>query len=267
MECHEIEELLHFYLADELTLSEKLEVQEHLDACAACRASLDLERQITRNLRVLRDGQSAPPPLRSRLAALLDVELSVRKEHRAPGRVWGRRRGLAFAAIVMLALSALVVALEWRSSDPTSLVRHVVAEHRALLSSKTVPDVIAADAAFVRAKLQEQLDFSFGLPRFLNLRATTLGGRVCFVTSAKGAHVLYDIEGHLVSYYVLKPPGVSLSGFTRTVIDGRVVFVASQDGVQVLLWREGEVYCALVADFPLSRLLALAQSVLRSGLA
>src|SRR2546427_257218 len=45
LNCHEITTLLHAYVDEELSLSQTLEVERHLEACAACaRADADLRK-------------------------------------------------------------------------------------------------------------------------------------------------------------------------------------------------------------------------------
>ncbi|MEZ4389164.1 MAG: zf-HC2 domain-containing protein [Candidatus Krumholzibacteriia bacterium] len=104
--CNHIESLFTEYVSDELTPLERAIVDDHLAACAACRAELALAREVADGLASLPDV-ACPDRVARDILAAVDAEAAGRL---APGRrghaAWWRTAGLAgtLAAAVLLAV-------------------------------------------------------------------------------------------------------------------------------------------------------------------
>ncbi|HVF54856.1 MAG TPA: anti-sigma factor [Pyrinomonadaceae bacterium] len=77
MKCEESQRAFSPYLDGELTLDERLAMDEHLDVCPVCRQQLDESRLILRHLSLV--ARPAPP---ARLAASISEALSIEREAR-----------------------------------------------------------------------------------------------------------------------------------------------------------------------------------------
>lgn len=118
MSCKEKGQLLHAYVDGELELAAALELEDHLQSCAACRASLARLDALRAALRRHVEADGAPASLRERLQA--------RFAPRAPRPSW--RWGLALAApgLASLALAGwLAWSLPRTPTPPTRVVYHI----------------------------------------------------------------------------------------------------------------------------------------------
>ena len=87
MRCSDIEELLSAYADDELPFTQKDFVEEHLAACADCRATLEDYRLIRRQLTSLRE---TPAPAKQRQPGFFNEE---------PGRMAAFHRPIRYPRI------------------------------------------------------------------------------------------------------------------------------------------------------------------------
>lgn len=103
MTCQEIELLLSVYIDDELTVEEQTQVEDHLSACAACRALVAEFADMRHQLMAL-DRYDAPPDFRQRVTQRLDAK----PRHwllRWPGRF--PRLAPALSMLTLLCVGAL----------------------------------------------------------------------------------------------------------------------------------------------------------------
>ncbi|MGH7249247.1 MAG: anti-sigma factor family protein, partial [Pseudomonadota bacterium] len=98
MSCDEIRELLSAYIDGELDAARSLEVERHLEGCAACEAVSARLRDLGEAVRTHAPYYRAPASLRSRLRA----SVGVPAKEKAPARAWGR---WAMAASLVIAVA------------------------------------------------------------------------------------------------------------------------------------------------------------------
>jgi intracellular sulfur oxidation DsrE/DsrF family protein len=120
MNCHELQRLVHAYLDYELDLMTSLDLEAHLNDCAACRSH-------HANLRAVRDAgtqhlavRPAPPALRQRIAE----KLGITGTSPSTLAMW---RTTALAAIVSLAAVVAWLALPGERAGET---RHAAGQAR-----------------------------------------------------------------------------------------------------------------------------------------
>jgi len=97
MNCRDALDLVHGYIDGELDLVKSLEIEQHLDACPACKVKYDQVRELGSGIRAHALYHAAPPALRARVAAALP------REHASGARAlgWG---GMAAALAVFTLL-------------------------------------------------------------------------------------------------------------------------------------------------------------------
>jgi anti-sigma factor RsiW len=247
MSCHEIRDLLHAFLDDELDPVRALSVQRHLDACPECarehavhrslRASLRDEALYFRSPRVSRDA-SAPPSART-----------AEVEHRAgwlgaAGALRRVRWGWLPAGATAAALAVTVIAI-WRFGSLRSgavaddlLRQDVVASHVRSLMASHLTDVPSSDQHTVKPWFNGRLDFS---PPVKDLAAEgfpLVGGRLDYLAGRSVAALVYKRHLHVINLMVWPSPGEPDRPPTAT----------PQHGYQVLHWTQGGMSYWAVSD-------------------
>jgi mycothiol system anti-sigma-R factor len=71
--CDECSVRILSYLEDRLDGQELAEFRAHVEHCSTCRASVEAERSLSQLLRQSRPLYSAPPSLRARVAATVEL--------------------------------------------------------------------------------------------------------------------------------------------------------------------------------------------------
>src|SRR5512141_309889 len=109
MNCKQVQDLLAAYLDDQLTLSDRAEVEEHLKSCKACRGELDALKWARDALKatLASAGRAEDPPEK----AWEDLKPSL-VEYRPSFVFLFRRRGWRIAATV-IALAIVVALVVW----------------------------------------------------------------------------------------------------------------------------------------------------------
>lgn len=105
MSCHEIQDLLSEYVDGDLESSQRVEVEEHLEGCAPCRAEATALRELVDSARALRRDVQPERDLWPQIeGALRPTAGVVVGPWRFPA--WA---GLAAAAVLVAAVTLLVV--------------------------------------------------------------------------------------------------------------------------------------------------------------
>jgi anti-sigma factor RsiW len=197
--CRDIESLLAPYVDGEITEGEHARVDEHLEACDACRGRRDAESAARTLLRVRTPGllERAPLDLRARCA---------RAAHPAPPtrRAWiaVRSTGLAVAATLLLAVGGLF-AYGVIDQSGTALAAELALDHLkcfALLEGASR----APDAHRLETSLLATYGWHIRVPQGSPAEGLQLvGGRRCFAGDSRVAHILYRHDGHPLSLFVV----------------------------------------------------------------
>ncbi len=157
MPCSRTDHLLREYFSDDLSPVLRVEIEEHVTACADCAAQL---QELTGAARELRGWEEIPAPRWDRHMALFRRERGVEKD---------RRWRLAWQWIPAAAC-ALMLGL-------TLLNTSVVYQGGALEISFGSPELTAVDrrlAEFNRLQAEEREEFAGMLARFEQLRMQDL---------------------------------------------------------------------------------------------
>ena len=199
MNCAEAKDLVHLYIDQELDLVRVVEVDKHLQSCAACRALYDRQRALRSTLKSDGSYHRAPPELRERLGFALRAETkgAARPPARWPGR-WNT--GLAIAATVLLSVSAvLYLALP---APHNRLVDDLVSSHVRSLMVNHLADVASSDQHTVKPWFNGKLDYSPPVDDLTAQGFPLIGGRLDYVDDHPVAALVYRHRLHVINLFV-----------------------------------------------------------------
>lgn len=241
MDCRDIAPHLAG-LAEEGTPAPAPEISGHLAECDACRRHLQAQRDVHGLLRA-RAGSlqgRAPETLRARLAGAA-----------ASRRSWTQRLGplrMPVAATATLALlGSLLYGLTGVSS--TVLAAQLTLDH--LKCSRFASRATTVNPAQATREWSSRYEWAPRVPAASRTgRATLRGMRRCLYGHGHLAHLLYEVDGTVVSLFVM--PRAERTATAVPAAHG--VF-----GQRARVWADGDQTFAMVGDVPAERLAGLAE--------
>ncbi|HTV01145.1 MAG TPA: hypothetical protein VMF13_11425 [Luteitalea sp.] len=238
MDCRDIAPLLAG-LAEDHTQPPEAPVARHLAECPACRRQLQVQRDVHGLLRARAatlQGR-APETLRSRLTATSGVRPRAR---------WAGLR-YPVAATASLALTGVLLYGATGASS-TVLAAQLALDHMKcvrLHGSHT-----GIDSAAATQQWAERYGWTPRLPATpVTSHTTLIGVRRCLYGHGHVVHLLYDVDGRVVSLFVM--PRSAHPASEAPTAHGFL-------GQQAAVWSKGDQSFAMVGDLPATRLAALA---------
>lgn len=207
------------YVDGALPPDERVQVEEHLQGCAECRAQVDAERA-----------------LRARLSSLPVPEPSATLAARVRRDLAAARRPSRLRWALPLAASLALLAF-WAHTAPSVLATQLAWDHDHCFGKKTLPaKVWTADPGFMATWLEQHGTEPPTLPEGA-AGVELVGGRHCGVINRTLAHVYYTGGEHRLSLYVV--PGWVRGGRSREMRRGdKTVRILHTGGVTVGLVSE-----------------------------
>lgn len=212
MNCDETRGLLHAYLDGELDLARSLEIEQHLQECAACS---DLSRAYRELQTVMSSGAlhyPAPSALRSRILNSLEQVSGPDRPYdvalRLPEARWRLWRPLALAATIALAAVTLWT-LTRGVPTPSArdlLAQEVVSSHIRSLMADHLTDIASSNQHTVKPWFNGKLDFSPPVKDFADQGYPLVGGRLDYVGDRPVAALVYRREQHVINLLVWPSP-------------------------------------------------------------
>lgn len=239
--CLEIAPLLAALAEDHDTVAADPHVARHLAECGACQRSLRLQREMHGLLRARAGSlqERAPDALRARLAGQLDAA-------RPAARRWAPLR-MPVAATMLLAFLG-VATYGVTSASSTVLAAQLTLDHLKcvrLVSPGTVVNPVQAVKEWA-----QRYEWTPRVPVPSPVRkASLVGVRRCLYGHGHLAHLLYDVDGHTVSVFVMPR-----SEYPVGAAPARHDFL----GQHAEVWASGEQSFAVVGDVSAQTLASLA---------
>lgn len=253
MDCKQTLELLPAHLDRELGLPESLEIERHLQACAACQRELADQNALRAALKKNAVCFDAPSHLESRIRAALPLENGKGKANQGrpeksgwgPFDTWGwLNAGLTFATVAALTLSA---SLYLTVPTPNELLaEEVIASHVRSLMVSHLADVASSDRHTVKPWFNGKLDFS---PTVNDLTAQgfpLVGGRLDYLDHRPVAALVYRHRQHLINVYMWPASGRQTT-----------VKTLSSQGYHLINWTEGGMAYWIISDLEARELMTL----------
>lgn len=244
LECEELRLLLDAFEDNELDGVTSLSVQEHLDACAACRAHHFWHAEARAALRRLRaDTPGAPAALRARISEQL----------RPRSAAWWKP-----AAAAIFVFLAGLGAWHFRPAAAAAEAMEYVHNHTTSLARPDRVKFATADAAAAEAWLRERLDFPLHVPRQPPAGYRLAGARLCSVGRVKVAYLLFEGSGaeRPLSLFI-GPAGSCPTSGLEPVPDARVALHRGVcEGTTLAAWESRGAAYVLAGEVPPATLLA-----------
>ena len=205
------------YVDGALSAAERLEVESHLGACAACRGQVESESQLAGAVRAL-----PPPPLPHGLAA------RVRRRSRKPVAL--RRR------VWIPSLAAMLAVVLIGRNAPQFIAWQVALDHAHCFGKREVPAEVLTDDPMRLSAWFEVHGTELPLVPASAGGLDLVGGRYCRLLDRRVVHVYYGGGQHQLSLFVI--PGT---------VGANVPGTTTRAGTTVRLLRVGGDNVALVS--------------------
>jgi len=258
--CRELRLQCAAYADDELGVDAALEVERHLDECAACRRLVGRQRHLSRALRELHPRDDAPEGLDARIRFALFGPTSVRR--------------IAVAGAIVAALAGVAGYLASRAdfapalrsapahdarpgldplrsdasvTDPAPAVVAAATLHRDVDAGTRGLELATTDVAAVNAWLRERLPFAgaIGAPGSSAIRVS--GAARVMLGAHPAALVRYRTPRGTISLFVIAEPVWSEGAPPVRV--GNVDFrIFQRRGLDVVGWSHDAISYLLVSE-------------------
>jgi mycothiol system anti-sigma-R factor len=234
MICQELERLLYPYLDGEFQPEERLDVENHLAACAGCARRVEMEREVQQALR--RAARHSVQSSRAPQSLRMGIAESLHREQR-------RATQLQFLRIGAAALVVVAVGGGWIALRPAE--RQRFAEDAAKRHAKRLPFEIAnAGPEHVERWFQGKLDHQVPIPRLADTELA--GARISNVKDRPAAYISYETrpqeegqEARRIGVFVFDDSERDLDAQALPAVQ-----VDSSEGYNIAVWREGEIVYA-----------------------
>jgi len=251
VECNEAKTWLHGYLDGELDLARTMEIESHLESCAACSQARDCQKVLTKSIHASGLQWRCPDRVRTNIESLVHLELGRLNARPNIPRWW-----LAIAASLLL---AGVSWFAWRPMSGESLndpvAQQVVASHVRSLLADHLMDVTSSDRHTVKPWFAGKLDFA---PVVVDLSAEgfpLIGGRLDYLEHRPVAAVLYQRRQHVINLFVWPSE--------RTTDDA--LQLATYQGYQVAIWTQAGANYWAISDLNADELSQFARLIRGAG--
>jgi len=242
--CHDIAPLLATLADDHADPTRLQQIHGHLATCPRCQERLHQQQAVHRLLRARAttlQGQ-APDALRARLAERV-------ASRAGRGRSWGWAPSrLPIAATFLLAFLG-VLSYGLTSTSSTVLAAQLTLDHLKCVNLTGAGHPV--DGAQAERDWTDRYDWTPQIPAApATGQASLIAVRRCLYGHGHLAHLLYRIDGRVVSLFVMPRPDYPAAAAPAT----HVLF-----GQQARVWADADHTFALVGDVSPARLAGLAE--------
>jgi anti-sigma factor RsiW len=250
MDCKDIRDRLLAHRRGQLDPVEHERVEEHLQGCAGCRGSAELDAQLSDVLARRLPAHPAPAALKrllaERVAGSAPAVPGPRRRARNLGPV---ASALAAAAIVLVAIR-LVQPGFLRPRGPTAadLVDEGVNDHLRVVASANPIEIEGGGIHQVKPWFTGRLDFAPRVSFSGDADFQLAGGSVGYFRDRKAAVFVFRHRLHTISLFVFRGEGLPWPSIGLQQVGPLQVAAEVSRGFSVLLWREGELGYCLVSD-------------------
>src|SRR5712691_5142344 len=158
LNCHEIQDLLHGYLDDELDVVSSLAIERHLQDCAMCAQTYNNAQALHSALRTSPLSLQAPLHLHKRVRSAVRRASPAARPHL---REWSWCWLGACAALALLAVALWRLwPIPFGAVTDGRLAQDIVASHVRSLMVSHLTDVTSSDQHTVKPWFEGKLDFS-----------------------------------------------------------------------------------------------------------
>jgi anti-sigma factor RsiW len=202
MTCTETQVFIDAFIDGELDLARSLELERHLEICAACSALSESHKAVHNALGHPELRHAAPAGLQKRIHGALASaagEEARRSQPAKPG--WFRAPWFPAAVGALAGLAVLVLVLRLApAADPVE--RELVDSHIRSLMPNHLIDVVSTDQHTVKPWFAGRLDFSPPVKDLAPDGFPLIGGRLDYVDRHSAAVIVYKRNQHVINVFV-----------------------------------------------------------------
>jgi len=199
LDCKEIENQIETYLDDEVTLSDRREIDEHLQHCPDCAAKLMSCKMLQASIGAL-GYENTPASLKKNISKQLkDVTGEETRTHF--WLHWMNLSGgsLALASVTIWAVLTFNVGLPIQHQ----LEDEIISSHVRSLMLDHAVDVVSTDTHTVKPWFNGKLDFSPPVKKLEYSGFKLIGGRLDYVQKHTVPAMVYKKREHIVNLFVI----------------------------------------------------------------
>jgi anti-sigma factor RsiW len=256
MTCQRMNDLVHAYLDDELSLTEQITFEQHLATCPDCEQAHRTFVKLRENLQTSDLRYELPRELRDKInqQVLPDSERNAAAERTAAGsrdardsgtktwRIGSPSRLLALAATIAIVLLGGTMLLLSRPSQ-TMLAQTLVDSHVRSLQANHLLDVVSTDQHTVKPWFDGKLDFAPPVRDLASDGFALIGGRLEYLRDHPAAALIYQRRKHIVNVFIWPESGAD--SWPNEII---------RNGYNVVEWRQKGMHHAMVSDLSLEEM-------------
>ena len=254
--CNQPKIQLYLYLDGELAAPEAAEIEQHLRTCTVCESEVTAQYRLQSLLQDSLSDEPGADALWHTLKQQLPAESVEETRHRDPR--FSRRAlwhgGLATAALLVLALGLQF----WLSPAVPDVVREIVDSQIRAQLMHTPYERVPQDANAVRRWFDGQVEFAPPVPAMTESGFELIGVRLNYFLNRRVAEIAYAADQHIVSFLTFADKEISLNTMKPVRLGNRIFHLQSYKGYNTVLWQDGEIFCSLVSDLDLDKLLQVA---------
>jgi len=199
MNCHDASLLKHAWADGELDVVRTMDIEQHLESCAACALAFENVRALKSAVKSDELYFRAPAGLERGIRARLRLE-----RERAPGPRPAWWQWLKFAvptAGVAFALGLLVFPLSGPSAEER-LGQEVTSSHVRSLMAEHKTDVASSDRHTVKPWFNGKLDFAPPVIDLAEHGFPLVGGRLDYLQNRAVAALVYQRHQHFINLFI-----------------------------------------------------------------
>jgi mycothiol system anti-sigma-R factor len=264
MSCDTPKAQLYLYLDGELAPPEAATIEHHLQMCATCQREAAMHQRLQALLRSAFAHEDVPAQLWDSIQRQLPRESPKAS---SPSRRLTKKHLLS-GLVAMAALLTLVFGIRiWFASRVSVVVQEIVdSQIRSQLMEASYKN-IPAEAGAIRRWFHDKVEFSVLVPDVPADRYELLGVRLNYFLNRRVAEIAYASRNHMLSFLMFSDKGITLKPIRAVRVGNRAFYVQKYKGYNTVLWKDGEFFCSLVSDLPLSTLLRVAREATGSDAA
>jgi len=244
MDCDRVQLLLNGYVDGELDLVTSLNVDEHMQTCAACSSYY----RMLMSLHTAASDKSlyrlAPPHLEKRIRSSLRKASPTSRARLAFS--WSWFAPSAVLAAVLLFMAGFLGRGLLTPRAATSLAQQVQMAHVRSLMANHLVDVASTDEHTVKPWFNGKLDFSPPVTDLAGQGFPLAGGRLDYLDGQPVAALVYQRNKHYINVFIWPSPGEQ-AGLQSSTYNGYHLFSWSQSGMT--FWAVSDVSTEDLAIF------------------